>query len=109
MNYHKKEVLSNQNKLSTYQISNGFCWQAVTIVLHNGVMNTNGFISITMSEFNTQFSSDKAKPYNSIEALIEKIKDSNYKFDLTELTNKYNNLVELRTSLGIPEGVNCHE
>ncbi len=90
----KKEVLSNQNKLSTYQISNGFCWQAVTIVLHNGVMNTNGFISITMSEFNTQFSSDKAKPYNSIEALIEKIKDSNYKFDLTELTNKYNTLVE---------------
>lgn len=106
MNYHKKETLSNQCKLSASQISNGCHWQNITLVLHNGIMNSNGFISITMTEFNTQYSSDKAKAYNSLAELEEKIKKENYSFSLSELNAKYNLLVQMRKELNIPEGFN---
>lgn len=106
MNYHKKETLNNQYKLSAAQIANGCYWQNITLVLHNGVMNSNGFVSITMSEFNTQYSSDKAKTYNSLAELKNKIKEMNYNVDIAELTIKYNSLTLLRKELNIPEGFN---
>ncbi len=108
MNYHKKEVLSNQKNLGALAISQGYCWQVITMVLHNGVMNADGFISITMSEFNTQHSSDRAKSYEHINDLIKKVHESGYRMNLQDIIDKYESLVKLRKEKNLPEATSLH-
>ena len=102
--YYKKDSLSSQdiNSNSPYH-------ENITIVLHNGEMNSNGFISLTMRKYITQYTSGVITYYLSIEDLLHDIRANRYAFDIDKLSSIYKDLANYRQKNNVPIGGNRHK
>jgi len=101
-NYHKKDAVFADTPHSSYK-------EKCLMVLHNGEMNNNGFISITTCECITQHTSGFIRAYVTLEDLIKRIKEKELNLNLESILNLYTALEKTRNDLKLPIAKNRHE
>lgn len=99
--YYKKERISNQKKALENQ--NPY-YEYITLCLHDGTINNNGFISITLTPYNTEYSSGNAIKFKNLKELFKEIKEKNYHFDLKAIAKTYKSISKYRRDKKLPKG-----